>query len=299
MTVNAEQIALWNGPGGERRARQPHLVDTQVRLHHERLLAAAAIGPAEQVLDVGCGTGQTTRDAARAVTARGDGGRGDGVRGEGDARSAGGGEVLGVDLSAPMLAVAARLSAEEGLGSNVAFEQADAQVHRFPPERFDVAISRFGVMFFDDPVAAFTNIGRALRPDGRLVLLVWQAREHNDWARVFRQALSGSAEMPGLAATGHPFTLADPAVVRQILGSAGFADIGLAGVHQPVFYGDDVDTALALVKSLPTSMEQLAGMDEAGQAEALERLRAALTAHAGSQGVRFDARSWVVTARRR
>jgi SAM-dependent methyltransferase len=284
MTANADQIALWNGPGGERRARQPRVVDAQVRLHHERLLAAAAIGPGEQVLDVGCGTGQTTRDAGRAAT----------MRGEGEV----GGEVLGVDLSAPMLAVAARLSAEEGLG-NVAFERADAQVTRFPPDRFDVAISRFGVMFFDDPVAAFTNIGRAMRPDGRLVLLVWQAREHNEWACVFRQALSGREEMPELGATGHPFTLADPTVVRQILGAAGFADIGLAGVHQPVFYGDDLDSAVDLVKSLPTSMEQLAELDEAGKAEALDRLRTALATHAGSQGVRLGARSWVVTARRR
>jgi ubiquinone/menaquinone biosynthesis C-methylase UbiE len=289
MTVNAEQIALWNGPGGERRARQPRLVDSQVRLHHERLLAAAAVRPAEQVLDVGCGTGQTTRDAARAATVRGEGGPGDGE---------GGGRALGVDLSAQMLAVAARLSAEEGL-RNVAFEQADAQVHDFPPNHFDVAISRFGVMFFDDPVAAFTNIGRALRRDARLVLLVWQAREHNEWALVFRRALSGRAQMPGLPATGHAFTMADPAVVRQILGSAGFADIGLAGVHQPVFYGDDLDTALDLVRSLPTSMEQLAELDEAGQAEALDRLRTALADHQNSQGVWFDARSWVVTARRR
>ncbi|HEX4064098.1 MAG TPA: methyltransferase domain-containing protein [Streptosporangiaceae bacterium] len=283
MTANAEQIALWNGPGGERRARQPRLVDTQVRLHHERLVAAGAVGPGEQVLDVGCGTGQTTRDAARAAA----------VRGEGEA-----GEVLGVDLSAPMLEVAARLSAEEGL-TNIGFERADAQVHSFPVDRFDVVISRFGVMFFDDPVAAFANIGRALRPDGRLALLVWQAREHNEWARVFRQALSGRAELPALEATGHPFTLADPAVARQILGAAGFADIGLAGVHQPVFYGDDVDTAFDLVRSLPTSMEQLAEMDEAGKAEALDRLRTALAAHSGSQGVTFAARSWVVTARRR
>ena len=289
MTANAEQIALWNGPGGERRARQPREVDAQVRLHHKRLLAAAAIGPGEQVLDVGCGTGESARDAARAVTVRGEG-----TRGEGEA----GGGVLGVDLSAAMLAVAARLSAEEGLG-NVTFERADAQVHRFPPDRFDVAISRFGVMFFDDPVAAFTNIGRALRPDGRLVLLVWQAREHNEWARVFRQALAGTEEMPELGATGHPFTLADPTVVRQILGAAGFAGVGLAAVHQPVFYGEDLDTAVDLVKSLPTSMQQLAELDEAGQAEALDRLRTALAAHAGRQGVRLDARSWVVTARRR
>jgi SAM-dependent methyltransferase len=276
MTVNADQIALWNGPGGERRARQPRLTDSQVRLHYERLREAAAIGPAEQVLDIGCGTGQTTRDAARAAAEGG---------------------VLGVDLSVQMLDVARRLATEEGL-RNVTFEQADAQVHRFSPDRFDVAISRFGVMFFDDPVAAFTNIGRALRPDVRLAFLVWQAREFNEWALVFRRALAGSPQMPELAATGHPFTLADPAEVRRILGAAGFTGIGLTDVQQPVFYGDDVDTAFDLVCSLTTSTEALAGLDEAGRARALDRLRVALAAHHSSQGVTFDSRTWVITARR-
>jgi ubiquinone/menaquinone biosynthesis C-methylase UbiE len=112
MTVNADQIALWNGPGGERRARQPRLVDAQVRLHNERLRLAAAVAVGDQVLDVGCGTGESSRDAARAGAAG----------------------VLGVDLSARMLEVARRLSGEEGL-DNVVFEQADAQVHPFPPGR--------------------------------------------------------------------------------------------------------------------------------------------------------------------
>lgn len=276
MTANAEQIALWNGPGGERRARQPHLIDAQVRRHHLALLDAAAIEASDRVLDVGCGTGQSTRDAARAAAA---------------------GDALGVDLSAAMLAVARRLAADEGM-ANAAFEQADAQVHRFPPAGFDVAISRFGVMFFDDPAAAFANIGRALRPGARLALLVWQARERNEWALVFRQALTGRPEMPELAATGHAFALADPAVVREILGAAGFDGVSLSGVHQPVFYGTDVATACDLVRSLPSSLEVLAGLDEAGTARALDRLRAALAAHQTSEGVTFEARSWLITARR-
>jgi SAM-dependent methyltransferase len=276
MTANAGQIALWNGPGGERRARQPHLIDAQVRLHNERLRAAAAVAPAEQVLDVGCGTGQTTRQAAQAAAQ---------------------GSVLGVDLSAAMLAVARRLSDGEGLG-NVTFERADAQVHRFGPGRFDVAISRFGVMFFDDLVAAFGNIARALRPGGRLVLLTWQGREANEWPLLFRQALTGRPELPALAATGHPFTLADPATVKAILGAAGFTGVSLTGVHQPVFYGDDVDTACGLASSLQANAEILAEMDEAAAARALDRLRAALAAHVTSEGVALDARTWIITARR-
>jgi SAM-dependent methyltransferase len=278
MSTNAEQIALWDGPGGERRARRPHLIDAQVRLHNERLRAAAAITPGEHVLDIGCGTGQTTRQAAQAAAGK-----------EGGA--------LGVDLSAAMLAVARRLSDEAGLG-NVAFLRLDAQVHPFEPGRFDVAISRFGVMFFDDPVAAFGNIGRALRPGARLVLLTWQAREANEWPLLFRQALTGHPEMPGLGATGHPFTLADPATVREILGAAGFTGVRLTGVHQPVFYGEDVAAACDLASSLPSNAEILAGLDEAGAARALDRLRGALAAHQTSEGVALDARTWIITARR-
>ena len=276
MTANAEQIALWNGPGGERRAKQPHLTDAQVRLHNERLRSIAAVTPGEHVLDIGCGTGQTTRDAARAATK---------------------GSVLGVDLSAAMLAVARQLSAEEGL-ANVSFEQVDAQVHGFGPDRFDIAISRFGVMFFDDMVAAFGNIGRALRPGGRLVLLTWQGREVNEWPLLFWQALTGRQEMPDLGATGHPFTLADPVTVQEILGAAGFTDVSLTGVHQPVFYGQDVDTACDLATSLRSNAEILAGLDEAGAARARGRLREALAAHQTSEGVALDARTWIITARR-
>lgn len=276
MTANAEQIAVWNGPGGERRARQPHLIDAQVRLHNERLRGAAAITTTEQVLDVGCGTGQTTRQAAQAAAQ---------------------GNVLGVDLSEAMLAVARRLSAEEGLG-NVGFERVDAQVHRFEPGRFDVAISRFGVMFFDDLVAAFGNIGRALRPGARLALLTWQSREVNEWPRLFRQALTGRPGMPELDATGHPFTLADPSAVKEILEAAGFTGVSLTGVHQPVFYGQDVATACELVCSLPTNAELLAGMDECEATRAVGRLRAALAAHQTSEGVAVDARTWIITARR-
>jgi ubiquinone/menaquinone biosynthesis C-methylase UbiE len=134
--------------------------DAELRQHHEVLLRACEVLPHDQVLDIGCGTGQTTRAAARIAQA---------------------GRALGVDISAPAIAHARELGTADGL-HNVAFEHADAQVHRFPPASFDLAISRFGTMFFGDPVAAFANIGRALRPAGRLVMMVWQAHERNEWA---------------------------------------------------------------------------------------------------------------------
>ena len=149
--ANAAQAAEWDGPAGAHRTRHAAVFDAEARPHNERFRAAAGVGHGDRVLDIGCGTGQSTRDAARAAVA---------------------GSALGIDLSAQMLEHARRVSSEQGL-TNVSFQQADAQVHRFPAGGFDVAISRFGSMFFDDPVAAFGNIGQALRPGGRLVLMVW------------------------------------------------------------------------------------------------------------------------------
>ncbi|MDT5192413.1 MAG: hypothetical protein QOI28_4664, partial [Mycobacterium sp.] len=144
--------------------------DAELRLHNELFRDATRVGSGDRVLDIGCGTGQSTREAARAAVA---------------------GSALGVDTSAPMLERARQLSDDEGL-ANITFQQADAQVHPFPPTRFDLCISRFGTMFFADPVAAFTNIGSALRPAARLVLLVWQQRDRNEWATTIRQTLTGA-----------------------------------------------------------------------------------------------------------
>jgi ubiquinone/menaquinone biosynthesis C-methylase UbiE len=276
VSVNADQIALWNGVAGDRRADHPRRSDRQMRLLSERLRAVAAIGPDEHVLDVGCGTGGSTRDAARAAVQ---------------------GSALGVDLSRRMLAEARRLSAEEGLG-NATFELADAQVHPFGPERFDVAISRFGVMFFGDPVAAFANIGRALRPGGRLALMVWQAQDLNEWTLTFHRALSGSDELPALPATGNPYSLADPERARGILEAAGFTDAGFTDVAEPVWYGDTVDEATETVCSLPSMMALIEPFDEAGRARAVDRLRAALAIHDTGRGIWFGSRTWIITGRR-
>jgi SAM-dependent methyltransferase len=191
------------------------------------------------------------------------------------------------------------LAQAEGL-RNVAFQRADAQVHRFPPERFDLAISRFGTMFFDDPVAAFANIGRALRPAGRLVMMVWQGHEHNEWEVAIRRALEGFEEPAAVAPAGpDPFSLADPATVEGILEVAGFAEVTFTDVHQPVYYGPDVAAALDWVRGFTCTNSLLERLDPAGAERALQRLRNTLAAHAGGDGVWFDSRAWIVTTRRR
>ncbi|HYU67519.1 MAG TPA: methyltransferase domain-containing protein [Jatrophihabitantaceae bacterium] len=244
--------------------------DAELHRYHERLRAAVDIGIADCVLDIGCGTGQTTRDAARAAPS---------------------GSALGVDVSAPMLAEARRLS--QGL-RNISFVQADAQVHRFAPEQFDIAISRFGTMFFADPVAAFTNIGRALRPGGRLVQLVWQHRDRQEWDAAIRGVFGDSHPAPG----ADPFSLADPATTDGILAAAGFTGVDVTGVHEPIYYGPDTASALDAVLNLKMTKDPLARLDAAQTDSALDRLRAALAAHDTGRGVYFDSHAWIVTARR-
>jgi SAM-dependent methyltransferase len=251
--------------------------DAELRRHHEVLRQACGVRLHDHVLDIGCGTGQTTREAARTARA---------------------GSALGVDVSAPAIERARQLAQAEGL-RNVAFEHADAQVHRFPQERFDLAISRFGTMFFDDPVAAFANIGRALRPAGRLVMMVWQAHERNEWDVAIHQSLAAEGPVAVPSGGPDPFSLADAPVVREILESAGFAGVAFTDVHEPVYYGPDVAAAFVWVRGFTCTEEALKRLDPAAAARAAGRLRAALAAHLDNDGVWFDSRAWIVTAGRR
>jgi SAM-dependent methyltransferase len=251
--------------------------DAELRRHQEVLRRACAAGRRDHVLDVGCGTGQTTRQAARAAPA---------------------GRALGIDVSAPAIERARALARAENLG-NVTFEHADAEVHRFAPGRFDLAISRFGTMFFGDPAAAFANLGQALRPGGRLVMMVWQAAERNEWVVAIARSLgrspgSGASPLPGLDA----FSLADPAAVTRLLETVGFTGVTCIDVREPVWYGPDVAAALDWVQGFTTTRDTLQRLAPAARAQALGRLRDELTAHQSVDGVWFGSRAWLVTARR-
>ncbi|TYB50006.1 methyltransferase domain-containing protein [Actinomadura chibensis] len=245
--------------------------EAELRRHNEVLRRACGVQAGEHILDIGCGAGETTRQAAR------------------DART---GSALGVDVSARAIERARALAQAEGLG-NVAFECADAQSHRFPRGRFDLVTSRFGTMFFADPVAAFTNIGRALRPSGRLVMMVWQSRERNEWDMAIRRAL----ETAGKTDAGpDPFSLADPPTVKRILKAAGFTGVNFTNVREPVYYGPDVDAALAWVRGFTCTSEVLGQVDATAATQAIGRLREMLAAHSTDDGVWFDSRAWIVTA---
>ncbi|WP_433041415.1 class I SAM-dependent methyltransferase [Dactylosporangium sp. CS-033363] len=233
--------------------------DAELGRYDALLRAAWGVRPGDRVLDVGCGGGRTTREAARLAGPDG--------------------SALGVDVSA------AAIQRAETTGS-AAFLRADAQTHAFPGGGFDLVISRFGTMFFADPGAAFANLRRALRPGGRLVMVVWQAAGRNEWDRVIRAALGATAD-----GGPDPFSLGDPAAVEELLRTTGFGDIAVEEVAEPVYYGADADAALDWVRRFACTAPFL------GDERAMQRLREALAAHETGRGVWLGARAWLVSAR--
>lgn len=273
-STNAAQLNAWDGDEGGYWADNAEYFDRSVAAYHERLMATAAIREPDRILDVGCGTGQTTRDAARAASA---------------------GAALGVDLSSRMLDYARRRATEEGV-TNATFTQADAQIHPFAPEGYDVAISRTAAMFFGDHVAAFTNIGRALRPSGRLILVTWQALPHQEWMREISTALAAGRDLPTPPPNAGPFALSDPDRIRTLLTSAGFTDVELDGADCPMWFGNDADQAHRMMLGLMGWM--LEGLDEDGRARASDALHDTMAAHETPDGVLFESATWITQATR-
>ena len=222
VAVNAEQSEDWNGASGREFIEQRERHEQMLGRLRARLLAAAQIEDGENVLDIGRGCGDMTILAARAT---------------------GSGHALGADLSRIQVAEARRLAAAAGV-DNVRFEVADAQVHPFGTGIFDVLLSSFGVMFFDDPAAAFANLRKALRRGGRLAFLCWRTREENPvFTTGFAEAAAvlGLRELPGPRAA---FSLADTGRVGALLSGAGFGGIEFAQADEPMLIGRDVDDVL-------------------------------------------------------
>ena len=272
---NTTQLDAWNGDEGRYWATHADYFDRAMTDYHRRLLSAAAVGRSDQVLDIGCGTGQVARDAARMAAA---------------------GSALGVDLSSQMIDVARRLATDEGL-TNAVFEQADAQIHPFDAEHFDVVTSRTGTMFFGDLVAAFSNIHQALRPGGRMALLTWQPLANNEWIGEFMAAFSAGRELPAPPPdVPGPFSLAEPERVRSVLGRAGFDDVTLDGIAARMWFGSNADDAFQFIVGMLGWM--LEGVDATSRAQAIDALHRTLAAHATDDGVIYDSAAWIVEATR-
>ena len=275
--ANVEAAEAWDGHEGAHWAEHAARYERSSVRHRPHLLNAAIIRPGDRVLDAGCGAGLSTIEAARLASQ---------------------GSALGLDLSSQMLARARERAAAEDVG-NVTFEQGDAQVHPFEPGAADVAISLYGAMFFGDPVAAFTNIARGLRPGGRLALLAWRALDQNEWLSTVRGALALDRDLPTPPPDAPtPFSLADPDRVRTRLTAAGFDDIQLDAVDEPAELGDDADDAFAWFSTVGIVNGLLDGIDEAGRAQGLDNLRGAFKEAETSEGVLLGTAAWLITATR-
>jgi SAM-dependent methyltransferase len=274
---NAAMTDHWNGPGGERWVANAHRLDRTLGGYGHDVLDAATIGTGDRVLDVGCGTGTVTRAAAIQASR---------------------GRATGVDIGWPMVEAARAIAAAEG-PANVSFLQADAQVHPFEPGSVDVIVSRFGVMFFDDPVTAFANLRTALPPGGRLAFVCWQPAQANEWATVPVATLAEHLGPPGADdpdAPG-PWSLGDPDRVRSILTEAGFTDIGIEATGHEMRYGADVDEALAFIRVQGPARAMTEGRPQEQVDRALAALRRRLGDFASSAGVTLSGRAWLATAR--
>ncbi|HEX9695116.1 MAG TPA: class I SAM-dependent methyltransferase [Actinomycetota bacterium] len=273
---NAGQMAGWDGPEGDNWTEHEDFYNNANRAFTPLLMSAAAIAPGDRVLDVGCGCGQTTRLAALAA--------------------APGGEAVGMDLSSQMLARGRERAAEEGI-ANVRFEQGDAQTYSFPAGAFDAAISRFGVMFFDDPDAAFANIGRALRTGGRLAMLVWRDFERNEWVKTLLEVFAAGRDLPPPPPNApSPFALADPERTTKIVAAAGFADVSLKEIDAGMWFGRTVDAAYESMMNLSVVRGLLTDVDDAARAAALTQAREELKKRQREDGVWFAASAWLIRA---
>ncbi|WP_326821167.1 class I SAM-dependent methyltransferase [Streptosporangium sp. NBC_01756] len=276
--VNTHQAEAWNGYEGNHWADHQDRYDAVNSGFNDHLIGAAAIGERDRVLDIGCGNGQVTRLAARRARL---------------------GHTTGIDLAAPMLRRAEASAAGEGI-ANVAFERGDAQIHPFPDGGFDVALSRFGIMFFADPVAAFANIGRALRPGGRLAFLSLRDMGDNDLGPVLTamaRHLPARPASTGPGAAG-PESLADPARIREVLTGAGFEKVTSTAVDAPQVWGRDAEDAGDFLGAWGPLRFMLDQVDEAAAARARAALTAALRPYEEPDAVRLRGAAWLVTATR-
>jgi ubiquinone/menaquinone biosynthesis C-methylase UbiE len=274
--LHAEQVAFWNGPGAERWVVNQARMDATLEEVLQAALAHAAPREGEAVLDIGCGCGATTLALAAKVGPSG--------------------HVTGLDVSGPMLTRARDRSA--GL-ANVACIRADAAAHAFDPASVDLIFSRFGVMFFGDPAAAFANLRRALRPQGRMVFACWRPFPENPWMRVPLHA--AYAHVPPLPKLGPedpgPFSFADPDRVTRILTQAGFAKPHFTkrDFAMDLANGEGLDAAAQQAANFGPASRAMQDQPEAARVAATGAIRAALAPYATSDGrVALPAALWLV-----
>jgi SAM-dependent methyltransferase len=276
---NAEQSTYWDGEAGLHWVAEAERYDALNGRFGERVVEALDPQPGERVLDVGCGNGALSVAIAERVGP--------------------GGTVLGIDLSGPMLEVARRRAGEQSR-DNAHFERGDAQVDPLPEASFDAVTSRFGVMFFDDAVAAFANLARATKPDGRVAFCCWQDVMLNEWLMVPATAALEHVPFPDLGQPGAPgpFTFADADRLRGVLDGAGWTGVEVADTHEPMWLGSSVEDVVKFMRGTDLAATLLDGVPEETAAKAWSAMEGAVGARMGPDGLVLSGRAWIVTAQR-
>jgi SAM-dependent methyltransferase len=277
--VTTERQRHWSADATELYLRDPYRIEAINGPFGDAMLDAAGLRPGERVLDVGCGCGATTLEAARRVTPEG--------------------SALGVDIAAPLLEVARQRAVAAGI-DNIEFVHDDAQLHPFPDAVFDVVISRFGVMFFDDAEAAFTNLGRAVRSGGRLVVVCPRDPLQSEWVTIAFNAAASHVGIPDLGPPGAPgpFAFADDDRLKWTLRAGGFRDVAVEAIKRRIRIGRDVDEVAAFITSLPEGRQLLADQPDHTVAAVVDALKAGFTPHAGPDGVIVNDTAWIASAHR-
>lgn len=279
---NKEQIEYWNGDAGKRWAKEDDLMARLLRPVCEALLDHADIAHCRNALDIGCGGGSQSLLLAQRLN--------------NDAN------VLGVDISAPMLEVAQSKTAEsDEAGAGVQFLQADATTHDFEPGSYDLLFSRFGVMFFDDPVAAFSNLRQAMTEDAHVAFCCWQSLRDNDWTLLPVQAALQFVEMPDTPdphAPG-PFAFADPERVRSILQESGFSDVAIHSHNTDMQFGQgpDLGSCVRELAAIGPVSRLLTGADDAVLEKVFGAMEEVLAPYYNGKALNLPAAIWFVTAR--
>ena len=274
---NADQIAYWNGPGGQHWTDRQQAQDILLAPISDILIDRARAKVGERIIDVGCGCGATTIALAQKVGPTG--------------------HVLGIDISAPMLARARQLAPAD---APVAFELADATVYPFREPSFDLLVSRFGVMFFAEPALSFANLHKALRPSGRLAFACWREPRDNPWLMLPLQAVYKHA--PKLPQQGPddpgPFAFASEPRVNRILSEAGFSNVAMEprNLTLDVAIGRGLEAAVEAALGIGPASRALAEQLPDVVAAATASIREALTPFVRGSSVPLAASIWIVTA---
>jgi SAM-dependent methyltransferase len=278
-SANAAQAEYWNSGPAQTWINCQAALDQRLAPLTELLIARAGVRPGDCVIDVGCGTGTTTLRLAAEVGAHG--------------------SVLAIDISQPLLALARRRCLEQG-HANVRLIRADAQTHRFERGCHDLVVSRFGVMFFDDPVGAFRNLAGALRPRGRLAFSSWAPLEANPWfalpLQVGIERFGPPAPQPPRAPG--PLALSEPDYIEEILSTAGFADIRIERTETwlPGAASPREEAALAGQVGPLARLLREREVDDSMRAELIAELAGRLAPYLSADGMRLPAVVHLVTA---